>query len=288
VRKLCLAFALTLAFSWAWAQPGRPTGNRASPFPLPDHVVLVIEENKSFKQIINNSAAPYINSLVPRAALFTQSFAIAHPSQPNYLALFSGDTHGITDNRCPISLTGPNLASVLVRKGLSFATYSQSMPSIGYTGCMFGNYYRKHNPAVNWQGSNVLPSMNLPFTTFHSNYSLLPTMSIVIPDQMNDMHDGEPQEAISRGDKWLQGNIEPFLTWAQRNNSLLILTWDEDDDTSNNHIVTMFIGPMVKPGAYSTRINHYTVLRTLTDMFGLESLGKSKSVASINYIWITK
>lgn len=113
-------------------------------------------------------------------------------------------------------------------------------------------------------------------------------MSIVIPDQMNDMHDGEPQEAISRGDKWLQGNIEPFLTWAQRNNSLLILTWDEDDDISNNHIVTMFIGPMVKPGAYSTRINHYTVLRTLTDMFGLESLGKSKSVASINYIWITK
>jgi acid phosphatase len=288
VRKLCLAFALTLAFGWARAQPGQPSGNGASALPRPDHVVLVVEENKSFKKIINNSAAPYINSLVPRAALFTQSFAVAHPSQPNYLALFSGDTHGVPDDRCPITLTGPNLASALAKKNLSFATYSQSMPSMGYTGCGYGNYQRKHNPAANWQGSNVSPDMNLPFTTFHWNYSVLPTVSIVVPDQINDMHDGEPQEAISRGDKWLQANIEPFLRWAQRNNSLLILTWDEDDDTSNNHIVTMFIGPMVKPGAYNTKINHYTVLRTLTDMFGLESLGKSKSVAPINYIWIIK
>ena len=130
--------------------------------------------------------------------------------------------------------------------------------------------------------------MNLPFTTFHWNYSVLPTVSIVVPDQINDMHDGEPQEAISRGDKWLQANIEPFLSWAERNNSLLILTWDEDDDSSNNHIVTMFIGPMVKTGTYSARIDHYTVLRTLTDIFGLESLGKSKSVASIDYIWVSK
>ena len=106
MRTLCLAFALTLAFSWAPAQPAQPSGNRVSALPRPDHVVLVIEENKSFKQIINNSAARYINSLVPKAALFTQSFAITRPSQPNYLALFSGDTHGITDNRCPISLTG--------------------------------------------------------------------------------------------------------------------------------------------------------------------------------------
>ena len=130
--------------------------------------------------------------------------------------------------------------------------------------------------------------MNLPFTTFHWNYSALPTVSFVIPDQINDMHDGEPQQAIERGDKWLQTNLVPFLKWADQNNGLLILTWDEDDDSSNNHIVTMFIGPMVKPGTYSTKINHYTVLRTLTDMFGLESLGKSKSVPAIDYIWIAK
>src|SRR5437773_12064566 len=98
MRTLFLAFALTLAFSWVRAQPGQPSGNGTSALPLPDHVVLVIEENKSFKQIIDNSAAPYINSLVTRAALFTQSFAITHPSQPNYLALFSGDTHGVMDD----------------------------------------------------------------------------------------------------------------------------------------------------------------------------------------------
>jgi len=285
MRALCLAFALTLAFSWARAQPGQPSGNGVTALPRPDHVVLVIEENKSFKQIINNSAAPYINSLVPRAALFTQSFAIAHPSQPNYLALFSGDTHGVMDDRCPISLAGPNLASALGRKGLSFATYSQSMPSIGYTGCVFGNYYRKHNPAANWQGSSVSPDMNLPFTTFHWNYSVLPTVSIVVPDQINDMHDGEPQEAISRGDKWLQANIEPFLGWAQRNNSLLILTWDEDDDSSSNHIATIFVGPMVASGRYDNRIDHINVLRTLEDMYGLTLIGQTDRAEPVRNIW---
>jgi phosphatidylinositol-3-phosphatase len=288
MRGLYLTLALALVSVEAQTQPSQPHRIQPAAIPRADHVVIVIEENKSLRQIINNSAAPYINSLVKKAALFTQSYAVAHPSQPNYLALFSGGTHGVPDDRCPITLSVPNLASALAQKNLSFATYSQSMPSMGYTGCGYGTYQRKHNPAANWQGSNVSPNANLPFTTFHWNYSALPTVAFVIPDQLNDMHDGEPQEAIARGDKWLQMNIAPFLKWTDQNNGLLILTWDEDDNVSDNHIVTMFLGPMVKPGMYSTRINHYTVLRTLTDMFGLESLGRSKSVTPIDYIWISK
>jgi len=248
----------------------------------------VIEENKAFHQIINSKAAPYINSLVERAALFTESFGITHPSQPNYLALFSGDTHGVIDDRCPISLSGPNLASELTRQRLTFAMYSESLPFIGYTGCASGHYYRKHNPAVDWQGLNVSPELNLSFTTFHWNYAVLPTVSFIVPNQLNDMHDGEPQEAIRRGDKWLQDNIDPVIKWADRNNALIVLTWDEDDDSANNHIVTMFVGPMVKPGLYSTRIDHYTVLRTLCDMYGLRPIGKSAAAAPITDIWITK
>ncbi len=260
------------------------TGSFAHPAP-PNHIVIVIEENKSYEEIIGNPAAPYINSLAKTGMLFTRSYAVAHPSQPNYLALFSGDTHGVVDDRCPLSLPGANLASELSRKGLSFRMYSESMPSIGYLGCVSGNYYRKHNPAANWQGTNVSPDMNVPLLTFHWNYSNLPTVSMVVPNQLNDMHDGEPFQAISRGDKWLQENIDPFVKWAANNSSLLILTWDEDDDTSDNHIATIFLGPMVRQGTYDAPIDHYTILRAISDMFGLRPLSKAAMKQPIEGIW---
>lgn len=259
-----------------------------SHIPRPDHLVIVIEENKSYKQIIGNMAAPYINRLANEGALFTNSFAVAHPSQPNYLALFSGSTHGIRDNRCPISLTGNHLASELQRKGLSFAIYSESMPAVGYEGCDFANglYARKHNPAVNWQGRTTTPEINMPYAMFPSDFRKLPTVSMVVPNQLNDMHDGRtPLESIIRGDQWLKANLDAYLQWAKSNNSLLIVTWDEDDDSSNNQIATIFIGPMVKPGRYSTRIDHYDVLRTLIDLYGLAPVGNSAKAKPIVEIW---
>src|SRR5471032_1596861 len=71
--------------------------------PTPDHVVIVIEENHSQTEIIGSASAPYINALAAQGANFTQSFAITNPSQPNYLALFSGSTQGITDDSTPHS-----------------------------------------------------------------------------------------------------------------------------------------------------------------------------------------
>jgi acid phosphatase len=252
----------------------------------PDHVVVVVEENKAYSQIIGSRFAPYINVLARQGALFTQSYAITHPSQPNYLALFSGDTHGVGSNRCPASVSGENLASALVQKGLSFRIYSESMPSSGFTGCAAGNYVRKHNPAANWQGTNVSADMNAPFTSFRWTHSSLPTVAIVVPNQLNDMHDDEPSLAIRRGDKWLQEHIAPFVKWAEANNSLLILTWDEDDDSGDNRIVTILVGPMVRAGTYDTRIDHYSVLRTITDLYGLQPLGMAARRASIKGIWM--
>ena len=253
--------------------------------PRPDRTLVVIEENKSSKQIIGNMAAAYINTLANNGALFTQSFAITHPSQPNYLALFSGKTHGVTDDRCPLSLSGENLATELKRRGLSFGIYSESMPSVGYVGCFRENYARKHNPAANWQASNVSPEVNMPFDRFPSNHSELPTVSIVVPNQLNDMHDGEAPESIIRADRWLKERLDSYVRWAANHNSLLILTWDEDDDSSNNRIATIFIGPMVKPGVYDTRINHYSVLRTILEMYDLQLLGETNRATSIKEIW---
>jgi hypothetical protein len=251
----------------------------------PDHVVIVIEENKAYSQIIGSRFAPYVNALAKMGALFTRSYAVTHPSQPNYLALFSGSTHGVTSNRCPVSVSGINLASVLASKGLTFRIYSESMPSIGFTGCVAGDYVRKHNPVVNWQGTNVSSDMNVPFSKFRSDYSSLPTVSIVVPNQLNDMHDGESSNSIARGDNWLRENIAPYVKWAEANNSLLILTWDEDDDSGDNQIVTIFVGPMVRIGTYDTRIDHYSVLRTLVDLYRLEPPGMAANRAAIKGIW---
>ncbi len=253
--------------------------------PRPDHVVVVFEENKSYKQIIRNMAAQYINLLANNGALFTNSFGVIHPSQPNYLAFFAGSTNGVPDDRCPISLSGDNLARQLIRAGLTFAIYSESLPSTGYTGCVSGDYVRKHNPVANWE--DLPAKVNLPFSSFPADHSKLPTVSFVVPNQANDMHDGEPLQAIIQGDRWLKANLDSYSQWAKSNNSLLIVTWDEDDDSSNNQIATIFLGPMVKPGRYNNRIDHYSVLRTIVDMYGLTPMGHSADVKAIVEVWKT-
>jgi len=253
-----------------------------SAVPRYDHVVVVMEENHSYGEVIGNSAAPYINSLARQGASFTNSHGAAHPSQPNYLALFSGSTQGVTDDNTPYTFSAENLASELAAAGLSFGGYSQSMPSVGYTGSQSGNYVRKHNPWVDF--TNVPSSVNAPFTSFpSSNFSSLPKVSIVVPDLQNDMHDG----TIQQGDQWLQNNLGAYATWAKANNSLLVVTWDEDDFTNSNQIPTIMYGANVQSGNYSENINHYNVLRTVEDMFGLTHAANAASATPITDIFTT-
>src|ERR1043166_2724043 len=129
--------------------------------PTPDHVVLVILENHHYNQIIGSASAPYINSLANDSfsALFTHSFAIEHPSQPNYIDLFSGGNQGVTNDFVPanIPFSTPNLARQLLDAGKTFVTYSEDLPSQGYNGGSSGAYARKHNPVANWMGTGKNP-----------------------------------------------------------------------------------------------------------------------------------
>ena len=245
--------------------------------PRPDHVVVVIEENRTFDRIIGSAEAPYINALARRGALFSSSYGIRHPSQPNYLALFSGSTLGVGDDSCPHTFHAPNLGRALLDAGLTFRGYSESMPRAGYYGCESGLYARKHNPWVNF--ANVPASANLTFTSFPTNFGELPTVSIVVPNLRNDMHDAP----ASLGDSWLHNHIEPYVQWAASNNSLFILTWDEGG--GDNRIVTIFVGPMVRPGEYCERINHFNTLRTLLEMYGLAPIAKSATADPITSVW---
>ncbi|MCL5030293.1 MAG: alkaline phosphatase family protein [Bacteroidetes bacterium] len=259
----------------------------------PDHVLVVILENHAYEQIIGSKAAPYINSLInnKHCALFTNSFAVTHPSQPNYLAFFAGSTCGIDNDDRPKNLpfSEPNLGAELLSHSYSFAGYSEDLPSTGYNGNYLGNYARRHNPWVNWQDSKIngIPKkLNLSFKDFPSDYRKLPTVSFVIPNVKNDMHDGKDPDRIILGDKWIKKNLSGLIKWSLKHNSLIIFTFDEDNDLNGNHIPTFFIGEMVKGGSYSEKINHYYVLRTIEDFYNLPFAGESKNVEPIKNCWI--
>ncbi|MEO5560877.1 MAG: alkaline phosphatase family protein [Dokdonella sp.] len=246
-----------------------------------DHVVIAIMENTGYSSIIGNTnGAPYINSLLGSGASFSNAHGVTHPSQPNYLALFSGLQQGVTDDSCPHAFTGvANLGSQLLGAGLSFAGYSETMPSQGYTGCSSGNYARKHNPWVNFD--NVPDTSNQTFTSFPSVFSDLPTVAIVVPNLCNDMHNC----SISTGDTWLQNHLDGSVQWAKSHNSLFILTWDEDNFTTPNQIPMIFAGSNLIPDSYNETVNHYGVLRTIENMYGLSALANAAAAVPITDVW---
>lgn len=246
----------------------------------PDHVVVVIEENKSFEDIIGNKEASYINHLAGQGALMMKSYAVAHPSLPNYLALFSGSTHGIKDDGCEYVFMGGNLAQSLQEKGLSFKTFSETMPDIGFARCKYLAYRKKHNPAAYFP--DLPGTYNQRFADFPSDFTKLPTISFVVPNQDNDMHDG----TIAQADAWLKKNMDAYIQWAQKHNSLLVLTWDEDDNTPKNHIATIILGDHVKPGRYKQHIDHYDVLKTLAEIYSVKAPNKAEKAKTIRHIWI--
>jgi len=264
-----------------------------SPIPKPDHIVIAILESHGYAQLIGSSAAPYINYLAKdnSSALFSESYALFHPSQPNYLILFSGNTQGVTSNDIPFDnpFTTPNLARQLIDAGKTFITYSEDLPNVGYNEATSGYYARKHNPVTNWMGTGinqVSVTTNQPFTAFPTNnFSSLPTISFVVPNLENDMHNSSDPDRIGKGDKWLSNNLDGYIQWAKSHNSLFILTFDEEGQTVENHILTIITGEHVKSGLYSDTINHYSVLHTLEKMFGLPYIGNELTIEPITYCW---
>jgi len=265
-------FAFIFSHETEYAQQKAPAAAR------PDHIVIVVEENHSYRQIVGNPSAPFMNRLFESGASLANHYATRHPSQPNYLDLFSGSSQGVKGDGMPKErFATDNLASELLKHNYTFAGYSEGLPKPGYNGPydLKSGYARKHNPWVNFAG---LPaSVNLPFSSFPRDYSKLPTVSFVIPNLKHDIHDGTIKEA----DDWLKTNLGGYVQWAKTHNSMLILTWDEDDTGSNNHIPTVLVGPMVKQTKIEDKTNHYSVLRSIEQWYGLPYLGLSKQAKAL-------
>jgi len=298
--------------------------------PVYDHIVIVIEENKDFDQILGGRFdAPYFKQLAAEGALFSRMYGEEHYSQGNYFWLFSGSNQNVGFfDRVPSRTTNPdhpfqasNLGSELIRKGRSFKGYSESLPEIGSEvefdppGC-HGNscvYGRKHVPWISFgnvpNGKTVETSSNLRFADFPTDYSKLPTVAFVIPNLNNDMHNGKPEESIPAGDAWLKQNLDGYYQWAKTHNSLLIVTFDENDDKVGyagltnpfvslnpayppnynqfrldlqNRIVTIFAGAHIKSGVYpeGRGITHVNILRTIEAMYGLPKSGAQQPNAA--------
>jgi acid phosphatase len=253
---------------------------RHNPKPNASSIVLVIMENRDYNLVIGNAHAPYINgTLLPQAALMTNSHAIGHPSEPNYLAIFSGATHGVKDDSCPHTFKAPNLGSEVIGSGATFDGYSESMPHDGFKGCYYVNLYaRKHNPWVNFV--NVPASSNL---VWHALPKVPSTVSIVVPNLCNDMHDC----STKTGDDWLKATLPAILDYDAENNGLLLLTWDEaaPDANGKNQIATLLIGPMIAPGKYGQDIDHYAVLHTIESILKVPCSGNACKAPVIKGVW---
>jgi len=266
----------------------------AGVLPRPDHIVIVVEEDHSYDQILGDpvathtmwpwvapelmAEAPYIRGLAGNGASFTRAHSVGNPSGLTYQALFSGLTPTAHDRPWLHPYQSPNLASELISAGLSFAGYSESLPRVGYVGGDVGDYKRAHNPWVNF--ANVPVADNLPFSKFPADYNKLPTVSFVVPNLQDNMHSSTVQEA----DNWLADHLSGYARWASSHNSLLIVTWDESH-TSGGSIPTIFYGPMVEQGNYADRISQTNILRTVEDMYGLAPTGTAAVATPITDIF---
>jgi phosphatidylinositol-3-phosphatase len=261
----------------ASSSAARPSA--AAVVPRYAHIVVVVMENHADSQIIGSRSAPFINELARAGLRLTASYGVTHPSQPNYLALFSGSTHGVTSDSCPHTFDGANLGSELRAHHLSFVGYSEALPRAGYTGCAAGLYARKHAPWANFR--NLPASVNQPFTAFPSTFTRLPTVSFVVPDLNHDMHNG----TVAQGDAWLMAHLARYAAWSLSHDSLLLITWDEDDLGARNHIPTVLYGADIQSGTDSAHATHYTILRTIEAAYRLPALGHSATTAPLSADW---
>ena len=289
----------------------------------PDHVVVVIEEDRFSNAIGDTKDFPYLNQLAAGGLVYTNSHGVGHPSLPNYLALYAGSTLGVTDNGNTHTFTQPNLAkslnSLQVAPGqyLSFVGFAETLPQNGDTttriapdptisGSAPDVYMRNYNPMAQFADAGTQngvavsnAAVNKTFASFPTTaagFAALPNVAFVIPNTNHNTHGSNEQAPWAtdpanydmfrkNADAWLSAKMNAYAQWAKANNSILIITQDEEEDDYKiaSTVSTLIVGDprLVVPGTNSTSVNHFNVTRTIEDMFGLPLLGSTGSVGDL-------
>jgi hypothetical protein len=264
-------------------------GTISSPVPSPNfpqfsHVVLVVEENHGYSDVIGNSAMPYLNSLASKYGLATQYFANVHPSIGNYFMLTTGQII-TTDDGFTGTVDADNIVRELVSAGKSWKSYAESLPSAGFLGDSYP-YVKRHNPCAyltDVVNSSAQTQNLVSMSQFNADVSSnqLPSFSFVVPNLLNDAHDGSLQVA----DQWLQNNIAPLISSSSfQQNGLLIIVFDEAgiDDLTNGggHVAAVIISPKAKAGHQSSTLyQHQSTLRLILEGLGVKKFPGAASVA---------
>ncbi len=208
------------------------------------------------------------------------------PSLPNYLALVSGSTQGITDDCTNCTTGGISLADTLEAKGRTWKAYAEGLPRAGWTGAASGRYVKRHVPFLYFRRvlsrparvRNVVPLAALAHDLAAKR---LPDFALVVPDMCHNMHDCP----VSTGDAWLARFLPPLLRSRQLANSGVFVIFDESDST-DPRVAALALGPVVRPGSrFAPAMSHYGLLRTIDDAWGLPRLGRSARVAPVTGIW---
>jgi phosphatidylinositol-3-phosphatase len=261
----------------------------AAPVPYFRHALVVVFENEERSAIVGNPAAPTFAALAKRYATLTAYTAVAHPSLPNYLALVSGSTHGISSDCTSCRVHARDLADTLERAGLTWKTYAEGLPRAGFAGPSFGLYAKKHDPFLYFADIAANPVRRahvVPFARLRHDLGVgqLPRFALVIPDLCHDMHDCP----VAAGDRWLRQEIVPLLTAPQLADSVVFVVFDEGttDAGGGGHVAALALGPLVRPGArFDQPTSHYGLLRTLEDAWRLPRLGSSAHAQPITGVW---
>ena len=243
-------------------------------------MVIIVMENKAADRILGADDAPYLNSLAKDYSLAANYHAITRPSLPNYIALTSGTTAGITSNCDPEANSCQadvrTIADEISGSGRDWRMYAEGMPEPCLTRDS-GRYAVKHNPFMYYPSvtddrdfcsNHVVPLARLDEDLKTARG--LPDYVFITPDMCSDTHDCP----VRTGDDWLSRQVPKILASPAftTQNSLLAVTYDEGSGASNQ-VVTVLAGPAARKGFTSdTRYTHYSLLRTIEDAWGLDPL----------------
>lgn len=259
-----------------------PTPLQPGTIPTADHVFLIMLENHGFAQVIGSPSMPYLNSLATQHALATNYFADTHPSIGNYFMLTTGEIQ-TNDDAFAGTVSSDNIPRAFAAAGKTWKSYTESLPSVGYTGGDVYPYFKHHNPFVYMTdvlNSSAETANVAPFTQLASDMSAgtLPNFIYIAPNVENDAHDcpgggsacTDDQKLVA-ADTWLKNNIDPLINSPALANSVFIITFDEalDTDTANGggQVLMVMVGSHVKPGFKSTTFfQHQSTLRVILDL----------------------
>ena len=250
-----------------------------------DHVIMVIMENKAYDTV---RFAPYTADLIAHSTSFAHSYAYAHQSQSDYYAIWGAVGRPVTESICP-AVGSPyateNLGHLCEANGVTWRAYSEDLPAAGDTVCYVREYARRHCPWTDWGNLNHMNERPYEDLAVDVAQGTLPSLAMVVPNLCNDTHNYCGQDTIKIGDDWLASNL-PTMIQAAGPRGLVIVTWDEDDGSDGNHILTTFTSPLVKTGYLSKRfINFFSVVRTMCDALGLPAFAQAASSSPITDVW---